>query len=53
MSYLKNIFTGLLRIHSIFLHIFYFFKYFKSVNSKIADFEIQWGPNPSNFDKIC
>jgi hypothetical protein len=34
MSFLKNIFTGLLRIHSSFLHIFYYFKYFKSMNSK-------------------
>jgi hypothetical protein len=41
MSFLKNIFTGLLRIHSIFSHIFYFFKYFKFINIKIVDFEIR------------
>jgi hypothetical protein len=52
MSFLKNIFTSLLRIHSSFLHIFYFSKYFESVNSKIADFEIWWRPNPSNFSKF-
>jgi hypothetical protein len=40
MSFLTNIFTGPLRIHSSFLHIFYFIKNFKSVNSTIADFEI-------------
>jgi hypothetical protein len=34
MSFLKNIFTSLLKIHSSFLHIFYFFKYFESVNSE-------------------
>jgi preprotein translocase subunit Sec63 len=34
MSFLKNIVTSLLWIHSSFLHIFYFSKYFKSVNSK-------------------
>jgi hypothetical protein len=50
MSFLKNIFTGLLRIHSSFLHIF--FKYFKYVNSKIIDFEIRWGPNLSNFGEF-
>jgi hypothetical protein len=50
MSFLKNIFTNLLRIHSSFFTYFLFFKYFKSMNSKIADFEIRWGPNPSNFD---
>jgi hypothetical protein len=56
MLFLKNIFTRLLRIHSSFLHIFFayflFFKYFESVNSKITDFEIRWGPNPSNFDEF-
>jgi hypothetical protein len=40
MSFLKNIFTGMLIIHSSFL---YFFKYFKSVNSKITDFKIWRG----------
>jgi hypothetical protein len=34
MSFWKNMFT--IRIHSIF----YFFKYFESVDGKIADFEI-------------
>jgi hypothetical protein len=52
MSILKNIFIGLLRIHSSFLYIFIFFKYFESVNIKIIDFKIRWGQNPSNFDKI-
>jgi hypothetical protein len=53
MSFLKNIFIGLFRIHSsVYMFFFYFFKYFETVNSKIADFEIQWGPNPSNFGKI-
>jgi hypothetical protein len=49
MSFLKNIFTSLL---NFFTYFFYFFKYFKSINSKIADFEIRWGPNPSNFDEF-
>jgi hypothetical protein len=52
MSFLKNIFTSLLRIHSSFFTYFLFFKYFEFVNSKIIDFEIWWGPNPSNFSKI-
>jgi hypothetical protein len=43
-------------LHSEFILIFYiyflFFKYFKSVNNKITDFEIRWEPNPSNFDKF-
>jgi hypothetical protein len=52
MSFLKNIFTGLLRIHSSFFTFFLFFKHFEFVNSKIVDFEIRWGPNPSNFIKI-
>jgi hypothetical protein len=52
MSFLKNIFTNLVRIHSSFLHIFNFSKYFESVNSKITDFEIQWGLNPPNFDEF-
>jgi hypothetical protein len=34
MSFLKNIFTNLLRIHSSFFTYFLFFKYFESVNSK-------------------
>jgi hypothetical protein len=55
MLFLKIIFISLLRIYSsfftYFLH-FYFSKYFESVNSKIVDFEIRWGPNPSNFNKI-
>jgi hypothetical protein len=52
ISFLKNIFTDLLRIHSSFLHIFYFLKYFEFVNKKITDFKIRWGLNPSNFGKI-
>jgi hypothetical protein len=56
MLFLKNIFTSLLRIHSsfftYFVAYFLFFKYFESVNSKITDFEIRWGPNPSNFDEF-
>jgi hypothetical protein len=52
MFFLKNIFTGLLRIHSRFFTYFLFFKYFESMNSKITDFKIQWGPNLSNFGKI-
>jgi hypothetical protein len=52
MSFLKNIFTSLLRIHSSFLHIFLFFKYFEFVNSKIPDFKIRRGPNPLNFDEF-
>jgi hypothetical protein len=48
MLFLKNIFTDLLKIHSIFLTYFYFFKYFKYVNSKIIDFKIRWVPNPPN-----
>jgi hypothetical protein len=53
MSFLKNIFISPLRIHASFLHTFFiFFKYFEYVNSKITDFEIWWGPNLSNFDKI-
>jgi hypothetical protein len=47
----ENIFTSLLIIHSSFFYIF-FFKYFEFINSKITDFEIWWGPNPSNFSKI-
>jgi hypothetical protein len=42
MSFFKNIFINLLRIHSSFFTYFLFFKYFKFVNSKIADFEIRW-----------
>jgi hypothetical protein len=52
MSFLKNIFTSLLRIHSSFFTYFYFFKYFESVNSKITDFEIPWGPHSLNFGEF-
>jgi membrane-associated protease RseP (regulator of RpoE activity) len=52
MLFLKNIFTSLLRIYSSFLHIFYFFKYFESVNSKPTYFKIWWGPNLSNFNEF-
>jgi hypothetical protein len=52
MSFLKNIFTNLLRIHSSFLYFLFFKKYFESVNSKVTDFKIRWGQNPSNFSKI-
>jgi hypothetical protein len=52
MLFLKNIFISLLRIRYSFLHIFLFFKYFKYVNSKIVDFKIRWGPNPSNFGEF-
>jgi hypothetical protein len=51
MPFLKNIFTGLLRIYSSFFY-FLFFKYFESVNTKIANFKIRWGLNPSNFDEF-
>jgi hypothetical protein len=42
MSFLKNIFTSLLRIYSRFFTYFLFFKYFKSINSTITNFKIQW-----------
>jgi hypothetical protein len=34
MSFLKNIFTDLLKIYSSFFYIF--FEYFESINSKIV-----------------
>jgi hypothetical protein len=46
MSFLKNIFTSMFRIH------YTFFTYFKSMNSKITGFEIWWGPNLLNFSKF-
>jgi hypothetical protein len=45
MSFFKNIFTSLLKIHSSFF-IFLFSKYFKFMNSKIVDFKIRC-------DRIC
>jgi hypothetical protein len=43
MSFLKNIFTDLLKIYSSFFIYFLFFIYFESVNNKITDFEIRSG----------
>jgi hypothetical protein len=51
MSFLKKISSPAQNSFHIFKY-FYFFKYFEFVNSKIVDFEIRWGPNPSNFGEF-